>query len=253
MNFVDPVEAPGTIAGSRRGNGFGPDITAAFLQKNNLSWLLRSHEWCRWGHKPTHNNICFTVFSAANYRNRHRNFGAVAHLTLVPSGADAETPNRAVPQPDGGVDTGVELPKQTATPEGPELNEQEQRNVMQSEDVADAVRSHDAVGSVGGDGSAEEHVTVAALEEEQIVVELAQIEATSTVVPEEVRPEMQDGPGSTQEAQPGALLLSSAAQEPQSASHLRDTNCDAKRAALVMKFVHFCAAHYVSPIGRADK
>jgi hypothetical protein len=62
MNFVDPVEAPGIIAGSRRGNGFGPDITAAFLQKTNLSWLLRSHEWCRRGHKPTHNNTCFTVF-----------------------------------------------------------------------------------------------------------------------------------------------------------------------------------------------
>jgi hypothetical protein len=47
-------------------------------------------------------------------------------------------------------------------------------------------------------------------------------------------------------------VLNLEAQEPQSASHLRDTNCDAKRAALVMKFVHFCAAHYVSPTGRAD-
>jgi hypothetical protein len=253
MNFVDPVEAPGIIAGSRRGNGFGPDITAAFLQKNNLSWLLRSHEWCRWGHKPTHNNTCFTVFSAPNYRNRHRNFGAVAHLTLVRPRAVAETPNRAVPQADGGVDTGGELLKQTAAPEGPVVNEQEQRNVMQSEDVADAVRSHDAVGSVGGDGSAEEHVTVAALEEEQIVVELAQIEATSTVVPEEVRPVMQDDPAPTQEAQPGALLPNSEAQEPQSASHLRDTNCDTRRATLAISFVHFRAAHYLSPTGRADK
>jgi hypothetical protein len=124
---------------------------------------------------------------------------------------------------------------------------------MQPEVVADAVRSHDAVGSVGGDCGPEEYVDLAALEEEHIVVELAQIEATSTIVPGKVGPAVQDGPALTQGPQPGAHLPSSEAQEPQSASHLRDTNCDARRATLAMKVLHFRAAHYLSPTGRADK
>jgi hypothetical protein len=122
----------------------------------------------------------------------------VAHLTLVSPRAVAKTLNRAVPQADSGVSTEGELLKQTAAPEGPVVNEQEQGNVMQPEDVADIVRSHNAVGSVGGDGSAERHVAVATLKEEHIVVELAQDEATSTVVPGEVGPAVQDGPAITQ-------------------------------------------------------
>jgi hypothetical protein len=81
---VDPVESAGLVARALRGNEFGPNITAAFLEKNNLSWLMRSHQWCSTGFKAMHNNTCFTVFSAANYENIDTNMGAVVHLTLAP-------------------------------------------------------------------------------------------------------------------------------------------------------------------------
>jgi hypothetical protein len=78
------VESEGLVARALRGNEFGPNITAAFLEKNNLSWLMRSHQWCSKGFKAMHNNTCFTVFSAANYENIDTNMGAVVHLTPAP-------------------------------------------------------------------------------------------------------------------------------------------------------------------------
>jgi hypothetical protein len=88
---ADPVESEGLVARALRGNEFGPNITAAFLEKNNLSWLMRSHQWCGKGFKAMHNNMCFTVFSAANYENIDTNMGAVVHLTLAPQPPPLET------------------------------------------------------------------------------------------------------------------------------------------------------------------
>jgi hypothetical protein len=85
------VESAGLVARALRGNEFGPNITAAFLEKNNLSWLMRSHQWCSKGFKAMHNNTCFTVFSAANYENIDTNSGAVVHLTLAPQAPPLET------------------------------------------------------------------------------------------------------------------------------------------------------------------
>jgi len=74
---------PGTRAGSRpnpRGAGveFGPDVTAAFLARNNFCMLVRSHECMDNGWGLAHNNLCATVFSASNYCGVVGNQGAYA-------------------------------------------------------------------------------------------------------------------------------------------------------------------------------
>lgn len=54
---------------SKRGVGiqFGPDITEAFCEYNNLQYIVRSHEVKEMGYEVTHNEKCITVFSAPNY------------------------------------------------------------------------------------------------------------------------------------------------------------------------------------------
>ena len=54
---------------SYRGEGvlFGPDVTEAFLKKNNLDAVIRSHVWESQGWKSEHNDKCITIFSAPNY------------------------------------------------------------------------------------------------------------------------------------------------------------------------------------------
>jgi serine/threonine-protein phosphatase 5 len=66
--WSDPQEANG-IAPSHRGEGvlFGPDVTRAFLARNNLSRIIRSHVWEPSGYKVEHDGGCVTIFSAPNY------------------------------------------------------------------------------------------------------------------------------------------------------------------------------------------
>lgn len=54
---------------SKRGVGlqFGPDVTAAFLENNDLQLLIRSHEVKDEGYEVMHGGKCITVFSAPNY------------------------------------------------------------------------------------------------------------------------------------------------------------------------------------------
>jgi hypothetical protein len=70
-------------------NSFGSDATAAFLELNGLSLLIRSHECVPEGYKVLHNEQCVTVFSASNYCGRARNKGAVVRfddpVSMTPS------------------------------------------------------------------------------------------------------------------------------------------------------------------------
>lgn len=66
--WSDPQPMPGR-AESKRGVGtmFGPDITSKFLQRNNLEYIIRSHEVKPEGYEVMHDGKCITVFSAPNY------------------------------------------------------------------------------------------------------------------------------------------------------------------------------------------
>lgn len=66
--WSDPQPTPG-YAVSHRGEGvlFGPDVTKAFLEKNCLTHLVRSHVWESEGYKVEHEGRCITIFSAPNY------------------------------------------------------------------------------------------------------------------------------------------------------------------------------------------
>ena len=67
---------------SKRGAGvyFSEALTDAFLKANRLSLLVRSHQTVDDGVKRHHNGKVFTVFSAAWYRGKERNAGAVLAL-----------------------------------------------------------------------------------------------------------------------------------------------------------------------------
>jgi len=64
---------------SKRGVGcqFGPDVTKRFLEKNNLDYVIRSHEVRADGYEIAHDGKCITVFSAPNYWSVHISFYAV--------------------------------------------------------------------------------------------------------------------------------------------------------------------------------
>lgn len=66
--WSDP-QVPKGRAPSKRGVGvqFGPDITLAFLKRNKLDYIIRSHEVKDMGYEVTHEGKCITVFSAPNY------------------------------------------------------------------------------------------------------------------------------------------------------------------------------------------
>ena len=66
--WSDPQPQMGR-APSKRGVGvqFGPDITQAFLELNNLDYIVRSHEVKQDGYEIGHDGKCITVFSAPNY------------------------------------------------------------------------------------------------------------------------------------------------------------------------------------------
>lgn len=58
---------------------FGPDVSDAFLARNGLRFMIRSHEVKVNGAEWTHSN-CITVFSAPNYLGHAQNKGAVVRL-----------------------------------------------------------------------------------------------------------------------------------------------------------------------------
>ena len=66
--WSDPVESPGRQP-SKRGAGiqFGPDVTESFISTNNLSYIIRSHEWCAEGYEVMHSGKCITVFTSPSY------------------------------------------------------------------------------------------------------------------------------------------------------------------------------------------
>ncbi len=98
--WSDPQPMPGRSP-SKRGVGcqFGPDVTNAFLEKNGLSYVVRSHEVKDAGYEVTHGGKCITVFSAPNYCDTMGNKGAFITLT---GGGDLKpefTTYEAVPHP----------------------------------------------------------------------------------------------------------------------------------------------------------
>ncbi|XP_063628109.1 serine/threonine-protein phosphatase 5 [Cydia splendana] len=86
---------------SKRGVGcqFGPDVTANFLQRNGLQYIIRSHEVKNDGYELAHDDKCITVFSAPNYCDTMGNLGAF----ITMNGKDLKpnfTTYEAVPHPD---------------------------------------------------------------------------------------------------------------------------------------------------------
>ncbi|KAL7579036.1 hypothetical protein ACA910_019076 [Epithemia clementina (nom. ined.)] len=79
--WSDPQPFPGKSP-SKRGIGFsfGPDITEAFLKRNGLQVLVRSHEVKEEGYLVEHGGKTITVFSAPNYCDTMGNKGAFIHF-----------------------------------------------------------------------------------------------------------------------------------------------------------------------------
>jgi len=75
--WSDPQPFPGKSP-SQRGVGFsfGPDICQAFLERNNLKLVVRSHQVKDEGYLVEHEGKTVTVFSAPNYCDRMGNKGA---------------------------------------------------------------------------------------------------------------------------------------------------------------------------------
>jgi serine/threonine-protein phosphatase 5 len=96
--WSDPQPFPGKSP-SKRGVGFafGPDIAQAFLQRNHLKFIIRSHEVKEEGYLVEHDGKTITVFSAPNYCDSMGNKGAFIHLdaTMEPRFTKFE----AVPHP----------------------------------------------------------------------------------------------------------------------------------------------------------
>ena len=79
--WSDPQPFPGKSP-SKRGVGFsfGPDITEKFLELNNLTLLVRSHEVKEEGYLVEHSGKTITIFSAPNYCDTMGNKGAFIHF-----------------------------------------------------------------------------------------------------------------------------------------------------------------------------
>lgn len=77
----------------------GPDVTENFLKKNNLDYIIRSHEVKDMGYEIAHNGKCITVFSAPNYCDTMGNKGAFIILNGKEMKPKYEV-YEAVPHPD---------------------------------------------------------------------------------------------------------------------------------------------------------
>ena len=77
MLWSDPQPMLGRAPSKRGvGVGFGADVTRAFLQRNGLQLVVRSHEVKEEGYEVTHDGLCVTIFSAPNYCDSMGNKGA---------------------------------------------------------------------------------------------------------------------------------------------------------------------------------
>ncbi|KAM0679628.1 protein phosphatase type 2A [Glugoides intestinalis] len=79
--WSDPDDSNGWGV-SPRGAGFtfGPDITEAFNQKNNLKMICRAHQLVNDGYSWNHDKECVTIFSAPNYCYRCGNFASLMEM-----------------------------------------------------------------------------------------------------------------------------------------------------------------------------
>lgn len=68
-SLLPPCSSQNGRSVSKRGVScqFGPDITKAFLEENQLDYIIRSHEVKAEGYEVAHGGRCVTVFSAPNY------------------------------------------------------------------------------------------------------------------------------------------------------------------------------------------
>ena len=60
---------------------FGPDRVSEFLKNNNLSLIIRAHECVMDGFERFSGGQLMTIFSATDYCGKHKNAGAILHLT----------------------------------------------------------------------------------------------------------------------------------------------------------------------------
>lgn len=67
--WSDPADSLGAIE-SYRGLGylFGPDVTRDFVYRNNISAIIRSHQFKEIGFSEEHDGLCITIFSCPNYK-----------------------------------------------------------------------------------------------------------------------------------------------------------------------------------------
>lgn len=75
--WSDPQDERGCVP-SKRGVGmcFGPDVTEAFMRRNGVNLVIRSHEMKMNGYEVHHDGRLVTVFSAPNYCDKMGNLGA---------------------------------------------------------------------------------------------------------------------------------------------------------------------------------
>ena len=67
--WSDPVDTEGYTE-SHRGLGllFGPDVTKQFVTANNISVVIRSHQYKEFGFSEQHEGLCITIFSCPKYK-----------------------------------------------------------------------------------------------------------------------------------------------------------------------------------------